>query len=173
VTQGAVDGDGLEYVRTWKLIARHVAKSEKTCATLARMGRANRLPVWTDHRGTVFARRAALDAWLRGAAEEDEAMIAAFLERVRTKPHPGPDVVYFVEAGAGGDIKIGTTRDLRSRLRTLQATNSCKLTVLATVPGDRAVENEIHRMFFEERKHYEWFKRTRRLMDLIGSLANA
>lgn len=67
-------------------------------------------------------------------------------------------VVYFVQAGAGGAIKIGTAVDMPRRLSALQ--NGCPefLVVLATVPGDREIEGRFHKRLRVHRIRGEWFK---------------
>lgn len=55
--------------------------------------------------------------------------------------------VYFIR-DAGGDVKIGySERDPFGRLATMQTGNPRALTLLATIPGDRSVERELHDKF--------------------------
>lgn len=53
--------------------------------------------------------------------------------------------VYFVQAGGpGGRIKIGSSNNIRARIRIFQNDNPLELTLLGTMPGDRLVEGDIH-----------------------------
>jgi hypothetical protein len=66
-------------------------------------------------------------------------------------------VVYFIQSGDGGQIKVGTTDDLPYRLRLLQSGNPEELTVLATLPGGRREEAQLHRALLLHRRRGEWF----------------
>lgn len=67
--------------------------------------------------------------------------------------------VYFVQSGDRGDIKIGLTADMESRLAELQCGNPVRLHVVGVVTGDWALEQSLHARFAEGRIHGEWFKR--------------
>lgn len=64
--------------------------------------------------------------------------------------------VYFI--AAAGHIKIGTTTDLLRRFKALQSANPESLSVLAAIPGDRAVEAALHDALIAHRVRLEWFK---------------
>jgi hypothetical protein len=64
--------------------------------------------------------------------------------------------VYFIEAA--GLVKIGYTQDLRMRMAGLQTGSPARLTLLATIPGDKSKEAELHIRFASDRKHGEWFE---------------
>lgn len=66
-------------------------------------------------------------------------------------------LVYAVQQGPGGPVKIGHTRDLRHRLSALQNGSPVPLTVLATWPGARDLERELHQEHAEARLSGEWF----------------
>lgn len=64
-------------------------------------------------------------------------------------------VVYFIR---GGDrIKIGTSRQLESRFGALRSSSPVDLEILATVPGDRVLEQSLHRELAKHRVNFEWF----------------
>lgn len=67
-------------------------------------------------------------------------------------------VVYFVQAGDAGPIKIGTTDDLRTRVAALQTAHYEELRLLGTIPGGPAIERVWHGRFGEERIRGEWFR---------------
>jgi hypothetical protein len=85
--------------------------------------------------------------------------------------------VYFLQPPAGGPIKIGYTINLRMRLESLSAGQVDGLVVLATIPGNRLAEKEIHNRFAASRKYGargvtvgEWFEPTQDLVDYIRSI---
>lgn len=68
-------------------------------------------------------------------------------------------MIYFVQSGTSGPIKIGYTRkSIESRLTTLQTGHPEKLICLGTVEGDLKKEKEIHIRFQKFRKQGEWFE---------------
>lgn len=77
--------------------------------------------------------------------------------------------VYFMEAGPGGHIKIGTAVNPQARVRDLQTGNASRLAILASFPGGEAEEAELHRRFASAKLHGEWFERTPDLMALVES----
>lgn len=62
---------------------------------------------------------------------------------------------YFLQAGTDGPIKIGSTKNLMVRLRTLCAMSPLPLTLLGIVPTD--VEEDCHRQLGAFKLHGEWF----------------
>jgi hypothetical protein len=73
-------------------------------------------------------------------------------------------VVYYAEVG-GGNIKIGTTVNLKMRQESLY------MNVLVTEPGSYDVEHERHEQFAEERIRGELFRPSDRLMRHIKKLS--
>lgn len=81
-------------------------------------------------------------------------------------------VVYFIgPADDAGLIKIGTTINLRARLRALRQGAPVELRVLAVIPGDEIVEKQLHARFRKSRARGEWFRRTPELMALIDEVS--
>jgi len=68
-------------------------------------------------------------------------------------------VIYFMQAGPSGPIKIGTTRAdrLQARRDQLQIANPYPIEVLGTSPGDNRLERRIHMLFGHLRMHGEWY----------------
>lgn len=66
-----------------------------------------------------------------------------------------PSVVYFVRAEKR--IKIGITRNIRSRMRALQTGHSATFELLFAIAGDRQLEDFFHRQFELEHVDREWF----------------
>lgn len=79
--------------------------------------------------------------------------------------------VYFVQAGDGGNIKIGVSGNPETRVAGLQTGSDEPLRILATIPGGRAVEKELHRRFAALRVKGEWFRPEQELLDLIRTSA--
>jgi len=83
-------------------------------------------------------------------------------------------VVYFIQAGRGGHIKIGRAESLaaaKNRVGTLQTGNHKKLSLLAvsSVSSGSAssAERAAHVAFAGSRLQGEWFRPTRALLDAI------
>jgi hypothetical protein len=75
--------------------------------------------------------------------------------------------VYFIQAGDGGPIKIGTAVDVAQRTAELQTGNHQRLIVLATLDGGRQHERALHRRFAEHRIAGEWFHAHGDIINLI------
>ncbi len=96
-----------------------------------------------------------------------------------------PSVVYVVgdPRRPSGPVKIGVTTDLRSRLVALQSgagavmprgINAKALAVLYAYPGDRALERQIHRYYWQRRLVGEWFSlRPERARGIIAEFVAA
>jgi hypothetical protein len=76
---------------------------------------------------------------------------------------------YFIQEGIDGNIKIGVTKSIKSRLRTLQTANSEKLRLLGYVFGNKEKESELHRLFIEYRIQGEFFTVNQKLIDYINN----
>lgn len=68
-------------------------------------------------------------------------------------------MIYFIQAEIVGRIKIGyTSKDtISSRVATLQTASPVKLRVLASRPGGKAKEQQLHVRFAHARTCGEWF----------------
>jgi hypothetical protein len=87
-------------------------------------------------------------------------------------------MIYFIQAGARGHIKIGYIKDQNlnafvSRLKTIQTGNPQEFNVLLIIPGNTSVERKIHKMFDNCRCDTgggtEWFEPTPELLEFIDS----
>jgi hypothetical protein len=65
--------------------------------------------------------------------------------------------VVYVIAMTDNIVKIGTTKNLRSRLRALQTGTPHRLQVIASCPGGLVLEAELHREFSRQNVGGEWF----------------
>lgn len=84
-----------------------------------------------------------------------------------------PPLVYFIQAGTGGPVKIGRSMNPTERLPTLQTGNPSVLRILATMPGGPVVETSMHALFAKERvrPNGEWFHPSPELLGFIAEIA--
>lgn len=75
--------------------------------------------------------------------------------------------VYFIQPTVGGLIKIGAAVDPQVRLRHLQTGCPVELALLATMPGTKKTEAELHARFADARIRGEWFEPTESLLAYI------
>ena len=77
-------------------------------------------------------------------------------------------MVYFIQEGENGPIKIGRSGNPEKRLGNLQEGNPRKLKIIAVLHGDRQRENEIHHELRRFGIRGEWFYPTREVFDYIN-----
>jgi len=79
---------------------------------------------------------------------------------------PIPDLLYAIQAGEGGPIKIGVTTSMKARLKALQTGNAIALVVIGVIesPSAPQLERGIHRRLKSERWIGEWFKPSERTL---------
>ncbi len=93
------------------------------------------------------------------------ADVCAALARV------GEQVVYFVQMGEQGPIKIGYSSSLarlRSRLSTLRTDSPFPIHLRRVAHGDRETERQAHRFFAHLRIRGEWFYPDAELASVAG-----
>lgn len=78
---------------------------------------------------------------------------------------------YFIQAGATGPIKIGSTKNLLIRLRTLCAMSPIPLKLLGVMKGD--AEDRCHLRLGAFRIHGEWFAPSPVVLDFIRENATS
>lgn len=66
-------------------------------------------------------------------------------------------MIYFIQAGNDGPIKIGKTNNIKQRLAELQTGSPAKLKLLATFNGGQSIEIGLHNHFAKYRIDGEWF----------------
>lgn len=77
-------------------------------------------------------------------------------------------MIYFIQAGKNGPIKIGyTENDIASRMAQLQTGCPYELKLLWKIHGNQEKEVEIHNDFEHERICGEWFRPSRMLLEYI------
>lgn len=77
------------------------------------------------------------------------------------------NVVYFIQVGGSGPIKIGTATDLAQRIATLQTGSPDPFVLLGSIPGDARTEGALHRALAHHRHRGEWFKPTPEVLEAI------
>lgn len=80
--------------------------------------------------------------------------------------------VYFIAAKSVAMIKIGVTTDVRSRLCGLRNASPVPLEIAAVIPGDIAIERQMHSRFASSRHHGEWFEASPEILEFIAGSSN-
>jgi hypothetical protein len=80
-------------------------------------------------------------------------------------------MIYFVQCGKGGPIKIGHSTNPRKRLRQLQNGSPYELRLLGVLAGNLEKEAELHKQFSEWRLREEWFIPVSQLLNFIAKNA--
>lgn len=78
-------------------------------------------------------------------------------------------LVYIIEA-ENDLVKIGFSKDPRSRLATLQTGSAGQLRLIATAPATPDQERELHRLLNSSRERGEWFRKTRQVLAAISMM---
>ena len=81
-------------------------------------------------------------------------------------------MIYFIQDGPDGAIKIGYSSDPQRRLRELQTGAGRPLRILHTMYGTVEDERRLHRAYACLRQHGEWFTPGEDLRSYIDLLAN-
>lgn len=78
--------------------------------------------------------------------------------------------VYF--ADAGGQIKIGWSKKVGTRIAQLQTGSAVPIRLVGTVPGGRGLERRLHDQFAHLRLVGEWFVAAPELLDHIATVTS-
>lgn len=80
--------------------------------------------------------------------------------------------VYFIQdITHQGPIKIGVSRNVEKRLKSLQNASPLKLKCLGIIAGGRDLERTLHIRFAPSRLHGEWFSPEKKLLQYIRKYA--
>ena len=82
-------------------------------------------------------------------------------------------MIYFIQSGSNGAIKIGYTKNmdsLQKRIPHLQNGNPQELNLLYTCEGKKEDEARYHQKFKKDKLKGEWFKPSQELISYIHSL---
>ena len=82
-------------------------------------------------------------------------------------------MIYVLEEGINGPIKIGTAVNPKKRLQSLQGGNSKQLNMIMTFEGGSALENQIHKDLakYKIRDEGEWFYRVDEVFSYLKNLS--
>ena len=81
------------------------------------------------------------------------------------------EYVYFIKpVGMAGPIKIGVSQYVPERLMKLAVWSPFPLEVAVTIPGNAALETNLHDCLLEHRSHGEWFHPNPPVLELIERL---
>ena len=93
---------------------------------------------------------------------QDNMVISRYAAESGGPNEEPPKMIYFVQRGQAGPIKIGYTSkdDVRDRIANLQTASPEPLNLLGCIDGGREKEQALHRLFSAHRLHGEWFDAT-------------
>lgn len=113
--------------------------------------------------GTIVIREAAdmLNPDSTDFVEEVQESIQDFTGRLTPSEIPDDSdtrvcSVYFIKCMDA--VKIGISKHVKSRAADIQVGQSCKVEILHTVEGGRALEKHFHKLFSKSHIRGEWFK---------------
>ena len=87
----------------------------------------------------------------------------------RNKAKAGRSWVYFAQAGEGGPIKIGQTRDVHTRIRALRAMHYEEIRLIGMIPETFINEHTLHGHFGAHCIRGEWFKPVSELVAIAAA----
>lgn len=85
---------------------------------------------------------------------------------------PRESLVYFIQSGVNGPIKIGKAINPESRLAELQVGSPFALRLIGATPGDVSAEHALHVRFREDHIRGEWFHPSATLLAYIAEVAS-
>jgi Meiotically up-regulated gene 113 len=85
-------------------------------------------------------------------------LAACIQEKSRAESRARDNLVYVIQNSQSKSVKIGYTKDLKTRFAQLQTGCSHKLSVLKTLEGDTCMEKKIHLDLKDYRLSGEWFE---------------
>ena len=81
--------------------------------------------------------------------------------------------VYFIQGQVTRLVKIGHTKDPKSRLASIRTNSPDKVKLIKLIKAEKGDEQIIHNRFASVRSHGEWFYPSRKLMEYIDGLKKA
>ena len=81
-------------------------------------------------------------------------------------------LVYFIQEGDSGPIKVGVAKNVKTRMNTLQVGNPRTLHLLGTMPAKVGTERVLHNRFRHSRIGGEWFTPGEDILNYIAQLSN-
>lgn len=86
---------------------------------------------------------------------------------------PSVAYIYFVQQGDYGPVKIGLAKNVLKRLDGLLNGSPLELHLRAVMPGDRAVERQMHQRFAKHHIRGEWFQPDPEIVMFIDGVPKA
>lgn len=126
------------------------------------------------HRGPrkkmLFTLDQAVDLMMsRGGTYESSKAIMGALFGVEKEIEPDPEgYVYFIAAEGSGRVKIGSSKDPKTRLSRLKTGSPFPLKILGVVRQSIASEQEVHERFEHLRVNLEWFTLNHEIVDFVN-----
>lgn len=80
-------------------------------------------------------------------------------------------MIYFIRGQRSGMVKIGSTENLKERLRALKVGSPERLEIMALMEGGAEEERRLHETFAECRSNGEWFHPRTELLAFIEKLS--
>jgi hypothetical protein len=77
-------------------------------------------------------------------------------------------MIYFIRNETNGRVKIGYSANVKARLASLQTASPDKLTLLASIPGEKDREKSLHNQLCAHRLNGEWFDGGSVFMDRVA-----
>ncbi len=81
-------------------------------------------------------------------------------------------MIYFVQCGKNGPVKIGCTGNVEDRITQMQTSCPYELKLLWKINGGKEDEAELHEQWKHERIRGEWFRPSRQLLEYIETEAS-
>ena|SRR3990172_1019651 len=78
-------------------------------------------------------------------------------------------MIYFIQEGKDGRIKLGCSSHPNRRLKSLQPANSKELILLGFLPGDEIREKELQKQFKQYHVRGEFFEPNEKLLEFINN----
>lgn len=83
---------------------------------------------------------------------------------------PKPNVIYFLQSGSDGPIKIGRTSNLPYRIKWLQTSHHEPLRLLGALEAPASEEKRLHALFVADKARGEWFRPSEAIKKYVASL---
>lgn len=108
-----------------------------------------------------------------GTDRDSFANESSSADHLLTTPLRPERYTYFIQAGEGGPIKIGSAKNPGVRCGKMQIGNHEELSILAIADGLHLKEQWCHQRFAKWRIRGEWFDPCPELLELIETLRTA
>jgi len=79
--------------------------------------------------------------------------------------------IYLIEHDSR--YKVGYSNNIRRRVKTFNTSHATPCKIIAVVPGDRTLEQEVHKKLVLYHVRGEWFTNSKKVLDLITYLPDS